>query len=107
MHLFTLTLANNHPLLDERRPPVESHAHAYPAHDEELRDGRLRTHFPQLKKFAQRVRAIQNPDPGIGHRGLDFTPPFIDQMRGCYDQRAAIAFLIHERSGCNRHDGVG
>ncbi|WP_271197048.1 transposase domain-containing protein, partial [Pseudomonas turukhanskensis] len=32
----------------------------------------------QLQQFDQRVRAVEHPDLGTGHRLLDFPPPLVD-----------------------------
>src|SRR3546814_6085195 len=75
------------------------HPHPHAAQDEELLP--LRRHAQLLAQFQQldqRVRAIEHPDLGTGHRLLDFAPPLVDQVGWREHQGAAVAFGVEHRS---------
>ncbi len=88
----------------EHRLPVKAHAHAHTAEDEELlalrRHAQLRA---QLQQLDQRIRAIEHPDLGAGHRLLDLAPPLVDQVGWREHQGAAVAFGVEHGGGGNAH----
>jgi hypothetical protein len=66
----------------------------------------LRRHaqlLAQLQQLDQRVRAIEHPDLGSGHRLLDFAPPLVDQVGWREHQRAAVAFGVEHGGRGNAH----
>ena len=84
--------------------PVEPHPHPHAAQDEELLTLRRYTQLlAQLQQLDQRVRAVEHPDLGAGHRLLDFPPPLVDQMRRRKNQGSAVAFGVEHGGGGNTH----
>ena len=58
----------------------------------------------QFQQLDQRVRAIEHPDLGTGHRLLDFAPPLVDQVGWREHQGAAVALGV-EHGGRGDADG--
>ncbi|KYO95242.1 hypothetical protein LT20_05078 [Pseudomonas aeruginosa] len=89
---------------NEDRFPVEPHPHPHAAQDEELLAlGRHAQLLAQFQQLDQRVRAIEYPDLGTGHRLLDFAPPLVDQVGWREHQGAAVAFGVEHGGGGNTH----
>ena len=94
---------------DERRPPMETHAHAHAAQDKELRlagfQSQARTQGQQL---AQRVRAVEHPHACTGHGFQDLAPPLVNQVRRRNDQCAWIALLqaLQQHGSADGHHGL-
>ena len=85
--------------------PVEAHPHPHAPQDEELLARRLGAEpLAQLQQLDQRVRAIEHPDLGVGHRFLNFAPPLVDQVGWREHQGAAVAFGV-EHGGRGDADG--
>jgi hypothetical protein len=75
------------------------------AQDEELLARGLHAQLlAQLDELDQRVRAIEHPDLGAGHRLLDLAPPLVNQVRWRKHQGTAVAFGV-EHGGRGDADG--
>ena len=89
----------------EDRLPVETHPHPDAPQDEELLARGLHTQLlTQLDEFDERIRPIEHPYLGAGHRLLDLPPPLVNQVRWRQDQSAAVAFGV-EHGGRGDADG--
>ncbi|CRQ98310.1 hypothetical protein PAERUG_E16_London_17_VIM_2_04_14_03827 [Pseudomonas aeruginosa] len=89
----------------EDRLPVETHPHPDAPQDEELLARGLHTQLlTQLDEFDERIRPIEHPYLGAGHRLLDLPPPLVNQVRWRQDQSAAVAFGV-EHGGRSDADG--
>ncbi|MCY1366236.1 hypothetical protein D9M69_531200 [compost metagenome] len=70
-------------VLGEDGFPVEAHAHANAAEDEELLAlGGHTQLLAQFDELDQGVWAVEDPDEGVGYRLLDFPSPLVNQVRG-------------------------
>ncbi|MCY1535085.1 hypothetical protein D9M68_704760 [compost metagenome] len=91
-------------MLGEDRLPVKAHPHPHSAQDKELlplrRDAQL---LAQFQQFDQRVRAVEHPDLGTGHRLLNLPTPLVNQVRRGEHQGAAVAFGVEHGGGGNTH----
>ncbi len=74
---------------------MEPHPHPDAPQDEKfLACGRHTQLLAQLDELDQRIRAIEHPDLGAGHRLLDLAPPLVDQVGRRKHQGTAVAFGV-------------